>query len=61
MTGARELYDYWDRISARLGNTTETIAQTVFISYRPYLFVALLLLILVERILTTAIFYKNQR
>lgn len=61
VTGARELYDYWDRISERLGQSESHIEKTVFISYRPYLFIALLLLILIERILTTRIFYKNQR
>jgi hypothetical protein len=61
VTGARELYDYWDRISARLGNNTETSIQTAFVSYRPYLLLALIILILIERIATTQIFYKKGR
>jgi hypothetical protein len=61
VTGTRELYDYWDRISARLGNDESKITKTVFVSYRPYLLLALIILILIERIATAQIFYKKGR
>ncbi len=61
VTGARELYDYWDRISVRMGKDESKIEKTVFISYRPYLLLALILLVLIERIATAQIFYKKGR
>ena len=57
---AKQLYGYWDTISEQIGKETKKVTETRYISYRPYLFVALVVLLLIERIATTRIFYKNR-
>ena len=58
-TEARSLYKYWDTISERIGKKEEKVTKTRFISYRPYLFIALIMLIGIERFMTRRIFYKK--
>lgn len=60
VTAWRELYGYWDTISERIGKSEKKVTETRYISYRPYLFVFLILLICIERIMTTRVFYKNR-
>lgn len=60
-TQARELYEYLDNIDQYIKDQEEKITETRYFSYRPYLFVILILTIIIERIITQRIFYKNNR
>ena len=60
VTAERELYGYWDSISEQIGKVESKVTETRYISYRPYLFVVLLILLMIERNATRRIFYKNR-
>jgi hypothetical protein len=60
VTAERELYGYWDSISEQIGKVESKVTETRYISYRPYFFVVLLILLMIERNATRRIFYKNR-
>jgi hypothetical protein len=60
VTDIKELYGYWDMITTKIGNLDKKVTEPRYISYRPYLCIALIVLLCIERGVTRRIFYKNR-
>lgn len=58
-SASRELYKYWDNISKQIWKKETKVTEIRFVPYRPHILVLLILLLIIERMATSRIFYKN--